>query len=149
MKGSGMRAHWNTWGRVSQVQKLGYRKYVMVHAWQGTGNGLGMLADVQVSPHKLTAHVWRLFPPECRSRWQWCHLMMSLTFFLHRSRVGIRGSAHKTQVHSFFSFGSWSFWLIPQLVCPGSHRPSNLATLVPLNEWNYNQTWKCSLFVQL
>ena len=44
---------------------------------------------------------------------------------------------------------SWSFWLVPQLVHLGSHRPSNLATSVPLKEWNYNQTGKCSLFVQL
>ena len=41
------------------------------------------------------------------------------------------------------------FWLIPQLVFLGSHRTSNSATLVPLEEWNYNQTGKCSLFVQL
>ena len=36
-----------------------------------------------------------------------------------------------------------------QLVCLGSHRPSNAATSVPLKEWNYNQTGKCSLFVHL
>ena len=55
---------------------------------------------------------------------------------------------HETQgsfTHSFHLV----LWFIPQLVCLGSHRPSNLATLVPLEEWNYNQTGKCSLFVQL
>ena len=41
------------------------------------------------------------------------------------------------------------FGLVPQLVCLESHRPSNLATLVPLEEWNYNQAGKCSLFVHL
>ena len=41
------------------------------------------------------------------------------------------------------------FRLVPQLIHPGSHRPSNLVTSVPLKEWNYNQTGKCSLFVYL
>ena len=42
-----------------------------------------------------------------------------------------------------------SFWLISWSACVGSHRPSNLATSVPLEELNYNQTGECSLFVQL
>ena len=46
---------------------------------------------------------------------------------------------------SFFGlFFSW-FWLI----CPGSHRPSASATLVPLVEWDYHHTRKCSLFLHL
>ena len=51
---------------------------------------------------------------------------------------------HKTQESSV-----QSFWLVPQLGHPGSHRPSNSATSVPLEEWNYNQIGKCFLFVQL
>ena len=39
-------------------------------------------------------------------------------------------------------------WLVPQLGHLGSHRLSNLAISVPLEEWNY-KCWKCSLFVQL
>ena len=44
----------------------------------------------------------------------------------------------------------WGFFL---LVCPvsfglGSHRSSDLATSVPLEEWEYNHIGKCSLFVQ-
>ena len=31
----------------------------------------------------------------------------------------------------------------------GSHRPSVPATSVPLKEWDYNHTGKCSLFVHL
>ena len=59
----------------------------------------------------------------------------------------MKGSVHKT----WDGFGSSGqlFWLVSQLVCPGSHKPSNSATSVPLEEWNYNQTGKCSLFVQL
>ena len=49
----------------------------------------------------------------------------------------------------FFGLFIWFFWLVPWLVHLGSHRPSNLATLMPLKEWNYNQMGKCSLFVQL
>ena len=65
-------------GRGSQALKLGYERYVMVHAWQGMGNKLGMLADVQASQHNSTAHAQRFFPPKCRHRWKWHHLMMSL-----------------------------------------------------------------------
>ena len=77
--------------------------------------------------------------------------MMTLMSFLHIWEVGIKGSPHETQgsvIHSFSLF-IWSFWLVPQLGHLGSHRPSNLAPPVPLKEWNYNQTGKCSLFVQL
>ena len=36
-----MRAHQNTWGRVSQAQKMGYRKYIVVCAWLGKGDRRG------------------------------------------------------------------------------------------------------------
>ena len=51
-------------------------------------------------------------------------------------------------VGSVIPFGLF-LWLVPQLVHLGSHRPSHLANSVPLKEWNYNQTGKCSLFVQI
>ena len=41
------------------------------------------------------------------------------------------------------------FWPVPWIFYLGSHRPSNSATLVPLEEWNYNLTGKCYLFGQL
>ena len=69
---------------MSQVQKLGYGRYIMVHVWWGKGIRLGTLADVQACQHDSTAHV-----------------------------------------------------------------QYNSDTSVPLKEWNYNQTGKCSLFVQL
>ena len=52
---------------------------------------------------------------------------------------------------SVLSFGLfiWFLWLVPHLVHLGSGRPSNSTILVPLEVWNYNQTGKCSLFVQL
>ena len=54
----------------------------------------------------------------------------------------------RPRVHSFVFF-IWFFWLIPQLVCLGSQRPSNSLTSVPFEEWKYNQTGTSSLFVQL
>ena len=141
-------------GGVSQALKWGYERYVAVHAWQGMGYRLGTLADVQASLQDSPAHAWRFFPPKCRSRWQWHCLVMSLMSFLHISRGGIKGSVHKTQGSVSQSFLCsfifiWFFWLVPQLVCLASHRPSYLAILVPLEEWNYNQTGRFSLFVQL
>ena len=59
-----MSAHHNTWGRVSMVQKLGYKRYVVVCVWQGKGNMVGTLADVQVSWHDSTVHMQRFFPPK-------------------------------------------------------------------------------------
>ena len=106
---------------MSQLQKLGYERYIAAHAWWGKGKRSGILADAQANPHDSTAHVQRFFPPKCRSRWQWHHLVTSLTSFLHILRVGIRVSMHETWgqlfSHSFiFSFGpfglfsSWSIW---------------------------------------
>ena len=63
-----MRAHQNTWGRVSQVLKLGYRRYRMVHVWWGKGDRSGMLADVQASWHDSTVHVQRFFPPKVQKQ---------------------------------------------------------------------------------
>ena len=146
-----MKAHKNTWGTVSQVLKLGYERYVAVHACWAMGNRLRMLVDTQASLLDLTAHAQRLFPPKCRSRWQGHHLVMSMMSFLCTSGVDIKVSAHGTwgSFGSFFSLLIWFLWLIPWLVHLGSHRPSHSANLVPLKEWNNNQTGKCSLFVQL
>ena len=52
-----MRAHQNTHGRVPQTLKLGYERYVAVHAGWDMGNRLGTLADVQASLLNLTVHV--------------------------------------------------------------------------------------------
>ena len=60
-----------------------------------------------------------------------------------------RGQLGSVQLSLFLLGQFLVFWLVPQLVHLGSHRPSNSATLVPLEEWNYNQTGKCSFFVQL
>ena len=124
-----MSGHWNTWGRVSQVQKLGYERYIALHTWQGEGNRSGMPADAQVSLHDLTAHVQRFFPPKCRSRWQWHHLMMSLMSFLCKLRVGIRRSMHKTWGHSFIHYFHLVL-LACSLVGP-SGKPQTLLTQLP------------------
>ena len=58
-----MRAYQNTWGRVSQVLRLGYERYVAVHAWHGMGNGSRMPADVQASMLDLTACT-KVFPTQ-------------------------------------------------------------------------------------
>ena len=47
---------------MSQMQKFGYKRSVVAHAWWGKGNRLGMLADVQASLHDSTVHVQRFFP---------------------------------------------------------------------------------------
>ena len=41
------------------------------------------------------------------------------------------------------------FWFILWLIHLGSHIPSVLATSVPLKEWDYHHTGKCSLFAHL
>ena len=78
--------------------------------------------------------------------------MMSLMSVLCILGVGIKVSMHETQrissiIHSFGPL-IWFSWLVPHLGHLGSHIPSNLAASVPLMEWNYSQTGKCSLFVQ-
>ena len=141
---------------MSQVLKLGYERSVVVHAWKGMGNRLGMPADAQASWHDSTVHAQRFFPPKMQKQ-------MTVTSFDDVTDILLMnfGGRYKSRctwdpgvswlvqfsslVHSFGLF----VWLVPWLVHPGSHRPSNLATSVPLEEWNYNQTGKCSLFVQL
>ena len=55
---------------VSQVQKMGYGRYIVVHAWLRKGDRSGTLADVQVSRHNSTVHVQRFSLPKQRSRQQ-------------------------------------------------------------------------------
>ena len=104
----------------------------------------------------VSTTVWHmnkgLSNPKYRSRWKWCHLMMSLMSFLciigGRDKRKLRqdwGAQTPVLVLSLVQL----FGLVPQLVHLGSHRPSNSATLVILKELNYNQTGKCSLFVNL
>ena len=52
-----MRAHQNTWGRVSQTWKLVYGIQVVVCVWLIEGDRLGMLPDAQASQCDSTAHV--------------------------------------------------------------------------------------------
>ena len=42
---------------MSQSQKVGYKRYVVVHAWWGKGNRLWMPVDTQASLLDLTVHV--------------------------------------------------------------------------------------------
>ena len=53
---------------MSQVQKLGYKRSIVAHAWWAKGNRSGMLADVQASQHNSTAHVQRFFPPKMQKQ---------------------------------------------------------------------------------
>ena len=123
----------------------------MVHAWQGKGDRAGMPADVQVCWHDPTAHVQRFFPLKVQKQTTVMSLDDVTDVLLMYIGGGIKGSAHETEgLGLWFWFLVWlSVQLVPQLVHLGSHRPSNLATLVPLEEWIYNQTGKCSLFVLL
>ena len=90
--------------------KLGYKRYVAVCVWLGKGNRSGMPVDAHASWHNSTVHVQRLFPPKWRSRWQWHHLMMSLTSLFHKWREGIKESTHEPL--RFFFLVHWSIcWL--------------------------------------
>ena len=62
-----MRVHQNTWGRVSQVQKLGHKRYVVACAWQGMENSLEMLVGAQLNLPKSTAHAWRFSHPNAEA----------------------------------------------------------------------------------
>ena len=73
------------------------------------------------------------------------HVMTSVMSCLSKLRDGIRESVHEPW--GFIHFWFLVLLLIPWLVSLGSHRPSNLGTLVPLEEWDYYVTGKCSLFV--
>ena len=134
--------HWN-WD-TKEMQWLvcgGVRDTAWGHWWM-----CRWVSTTLLYMHKGFSH------PKCRSRWQWCYLMMSLMSFLCILGLGIKGSMHKIKevftVH--FPFGQFLvFWCVPWLVHPGSHRPSNSATSVHLKEWNYNLTGKCALCVQL
>ena len=147
-----MQVQQNTWGRVSQVLKLGYERYVAVCVWWGMGNRLGILADEQVSLPDSTAHVQR-FSPNKMQKQMTVMSFDDITDVLLTYIEGRYKSKHAqdlgVQFSSFFSLFIWFLWFVPQLVHPGSHRPSNSATSVSHEEWNYNQTGKCSLSVQL
>ena len=53
---------------MSEALKLGYKRNVMVHAWWGKGDRLGMPADVQVSQHDSTVLVQRFFLPKVQKQ---------------------------------------------------------------------------------
>ena len=136
---------------MSQAQKLGYNRSVAAGVWWGKGNRTQMLADAQASWHDSTVHLQRFFPPKMQKQ----TTVKSFDDVTDVLLMYIRGRYKKetcmrprgSVIHSFSVF-IWFFWLVPWLGHLGSHRPSNSATSVPLEEWNYNQTGKCSLFVQ-
>ena len=103
-----------------------------------------MLEDVQAGQHDSTAHAQRFFPLKVQKQ-------MTVMSFDDITDVLLTyiGGRNEGFVDEIFGSLVQSFQHVPQLVHLGSHRPSNSATLVPLEEWNYNQTWKCSLYVQL
>ena len=114
-----MRAHWNTWGRVSQAQKSGYGIW-----WDGSCVAVGvsragMLTDAQVGQHDSTVHSqgFSCLKREADShdviRWCHCH-------FAYKEGWGLyKESIHKPQGSHL------SFWLqYIQLHFMRSHRPS-------------------------
>ena len=141
----------HTYVYMSQALKLGYERNVMTCALWGKGNRTGMLVDVQVSQNDSTVHVWRFFLPKVQKQ-------RTVTSSDDVTDVLLMyiGGRDKKEAHTrprgsvHWSFSQFQvFWLVPWLLPLGSHWPSNLATLVPLEEWNYNLIGKCYLFVQL
>ena len=106
----------------------------------GKGNRLGTLADTQASSMTLL-HMHKGFShlneeaDNCDVI-RWCHCC----------------STYKKEGGYIWKC-AWALGVLLlllvlfQFVCPGSHRPSVLATSVPLEEWDYHHTGKCSLFV--
>ena len=47
---------------------MGYKRSIVVHAWQGKGNRLGMPMDAQASQHDSTAHAQRFFPSKMQKQ---------------------------------------------------------------------------------
>ena len=128
---------------MSQGEKLGYRIHVTVCAWREIGQGCWWMCRwVGVtllhmckgsSCLKGEADVCDII------RWHHC-----CSAYINEGVVFKK--AHTSLGALIWSlvlglFGTTSFL--------GSHRPSVLATLVPLEEWEYNYTGKFSLFVQL
>ena len=141
--GSSMRAHWNTWGRLSQVWKLEYGIRVMVHACLTGGIGWGcwqMCRQVGVNllcMHKGFSHLKEEADDHYVIRWCHCHFAFVSEGGLSNEACTSLGALIWSLVVG--SFGSTSFL--------GSHRPSVLATSVLCEEWDYNHTGKYSLFV--
>ena len=132
-----------------QALKVGYESYVMVCVWQGKGDRLGMLADMQAFWHDSTVHVWRFFPPKVLKQMTVTSLGDVTDVLMYIGGRDKRKCTWDQRTLVLVLSLVQLFRLVPWLVHLGSHRPSNLATLVPLKEWNYNQTGKCSLFVHL
>ena len=94
--------------------------------------------DVQAGWHDSTAHVQGFSHLKREAdncdiiRWHHCYF------------TNIEGDVYKPWgTH----LGFWLHYI--QLHFVRSHRPSVVATSVPLEQWDYNLTGKCSLFVQL
>ena len=134
--------------------EIGIQKMHSSLCMAGKRNKSGMLVDVQVSWHNSTAHAWKFFPPKVQK--QTTVLSFDDVTDILLKYLGVRykkeACTRPGEVWfscSFFWYSVCFSWLVSQLVHLGSHRPSNLAMLVPLKECNYNQIGKCSLFVQM
>ena len=100
--------------------------------------------DAQVCQHDSTVHVQRFSHLEGRTDnhdiIRWCHC--------HYAYVEVRGLYKGVCMSPGGScLGFWLNHIWLHFV--RSHRPSPVATSVPLEEWDYNLTGKCPLFIQL
>ena len=104
----------------------------------------GMLMDAQVGQHDSTPHAQGFSYLKSEADYhdiiRWCHCCCTY----------VKGwGLYKESMHepSGSHLGFWLQYIRLHLI--RSHRPSLVATSVPLEEWNYNQKGKCSLFVKL
>ena len=145
---SGMRAQWNTCGRVSQAWNLGYQIDELVHVQLleklTIRNGLWGCCQVCQRVGMTILHMHKVFPLEEGSRWSWHHLVVSLSFSLCRGLGVYKGECAWAGGWLFGSFGSCTSNLPlekPLILCH-SYFSASQGVRVQL-------TGKCSSFVLL
>ena len=126
---------------MTQAQKSGYGIDEMAHTWMLDTKDWGCWRmHRQVS--MTLFHMCKIFPTGIRKQM----IVMSLGGHCHYAYVkgwGLyKGSVHEPQG---YHLGFWLLYI--QFYLVRSHHPSVVATSVPLKEWDYNFTGKCSLFV--
>ena len=105
---------------------------------------VGMPMDVQAGQHDSTVHAQGFSCLKSEAdvhdiiRWCLCHYAYIEDWGLYKESTHKPWGSH---------LGFWLHYI--QLHFMRSHRLSLVATSVPLEEWDYNSTGKCSLFVQL
>ena len=132
---------------VSQAPKEGYERNIMVCAWWGMGSRLGTLVDVQACWYDSTMHVQRFFPPKVLKQMTVTSLKDVTNVLL--MYIGVRYKRITYETRGDFGLESSSVHACTPVSLSGKPQTLHSVTMKSLEEWNYNQKGKCSLFVQL